>query len=278
MADKTSAARAERDDRVAGGRRGNAASKAHAAAPASEISATQLDRLIHERTRLAIVSALAVNPSLSFTELKQLLGASDGNLSVHARKLEGCGPHRLHEIIFRSSSKNRVPPDGKRPARSRALSGSHGSTDSRDPRGLRKEIFLTIHFAPESTLMQTGAPGLHVAIVMDGNGRWAAARGLLRSEGHRAGVDAVRRVVAAAPELGVGTLTVFALSSDNWRRPGPEIAALLALFEEYLLHESRACAEHGVQIRVIGRRDRIPPSLASAIQFARTGNGFRAND
>ncbi len=103
---------------------------------------------------------------------------------------------------------------------------------------------------------------------MDGNGRWAAARGLLRSEGHRAGVDAVRRVVAAAPELGVGTLTLYALSSDNWRRPGPEIAALLGLFEEYLLHESQVCAENGVRIRVIGRRDRIPQSLASAIQFA----------
>jgi undecaprenyl diphosphate synthase len=127
---------------------------------------------------------------------------------------------------------------------------------------------LTIHFALESTLAQTAPPGLHVAIVMDGNGRWAAARGLLRSEGHRAGVDAVRRVVAAAPELGVGTLTLYALSSDNWRRPGPEIAALLGLFEEYLLHESQVCAENGVRIRVIGRRDRIPQSLASAIQFA----------
>jgi undecaprenyl diphosphate synthase len=90
----------------------------------------------------------------------------------------------------------------------------------------------------------------------------------LRSEGHRAGVDAVRRVVAAAPELGVGTLTLYALSSDNWRRPGPEIAALLALFEQYLLQESGVCAEHGVRIRVIGRRDRIPQSLAAAIQFA----------
>jgi undecaprenyl diphosphate synthase len=103
---------------------------------------------------------------------------------------------------------------------------------------------------------------------MDGNGRWAATRGFLRSEGHRAGVEAVRRVVAAAPEFGIGTLTLFALSSDNWRRPGPEIAALLALFEEYLLHESRACAARGVQIRVIGRRDRIPDSLATAIEFA----------
>jgi DNA-binding MarR family transcriptional regulator len=104
MADKTSAARAERDDRAAGGRRSNTASKPHAGAPTSEISATQLDRLIHERTRLAIVSALAVNPSLSFTELKQLLGASDGNLSVHARKLEDAG-----HIACTKSFSDRVP-------------------------------------------------------------------------------------------------------------------------------------------------------------------------
>ncbi len=133
---------------------------------------------------------------------------------------------------------------------------------------MRKGKILPIHFANESTLTALDPAPLHVAIVMDGNGRWAAARGLLRPEGHRAGVEAVRRVVAAAPELGIGTLTLYALSSDNWQRPGPEIAALLALFEEYLLQESRTCAEHGVQIRVIGRRDRIPNSLASAIQFA----------
>ncbi|MFZ0038669.1 MAG: transcriptional regulator [Candidatus Acidiferrales bacterium] len=104
MADKTSAARAERDDRATGGRRGSAASKPRAGASSSEISATQLDRLIHERTRLAIVSALAVNPSLSFTELKQLLGASDGNLSVHARKLEDAG-----HIACTKSFSDRVP-------------------------------------------------------------------------------------------------------------------------------------------------------------------------
>ena len=127
---------------------------------------------------------------------------------------------------------------------------------------------MAIHFTNESTLSKTGPHGLHVAIVMDGNGRWAAARGLLRSEGHRAGVEAVRRVVDAAPELGIGTLTLYALSSDNWQRPGPEIAALLALFEEYLLHECQHCAELGVRIRVIGRRDRIPRSLAAAIQSA----------
>jgi DNA-binding MarR family transcriptional regulator len=104
MADKTNAARAERDDRAPGERRGSAASKSRAGASSSEISATQLDRLIHERTRLAIVSALAVNPSLSFTELKQLLGASDGNLSVHARKLEDAG-----HIVCTKSFSDRVP-------------------------------------------------------------------------------------------------------------------------------------------------------------------------
>ena len=127
---------------------------------------------------------------------------------------------------------------------------------------------MATHFAAESTLTLPAQRGLHVAIAMDGNGRWAAARGLLRSEGHRAGVEAVRRVVAAAPELGIATLTLFALSSDNWQRPGPEVAALLALFEEFFLRESEALAQQGVEICVIGRRDRIPCSLVSAIRFA----------
>jgi DNA-binding MarR family transcriptional regulator len=103
MADKTNAARALREDRPAG-RRATAATKPRVAASGSELSATQLDRLIHERTRLAIVSALAANPSLSFTELKQLLRASDGNLSVHARKLEDAG-----YIACTKSFSDRVP-------------------------------------------------------------------------------------------------------------------------------------------------------------------------
>jgi DNA-binding MarR family transcriptional regulator len=93
MADKSNAARVERDEKSLAGRRGAApaAGKPRAAAAAPELSATQLDRLIHERTRLAIVSALAANPTLTFTELRELLRASDGNLSVHARKLEDAG-------------------------------------------------------------------------------------------------------------------------------------------------------------------------------------------
>lgn len=109
---------------------------------------------------------------------------------------------------------------------------------------------------------------LHVAILLDGNGRWAASRGLPRSEGHRAGVAAVRRIVRAAPPLGIGVLTLYAFSSNNWERPASEVTSLLGLLEEFLRSEASECAKHGVRIRIIGRRDRIPPSLVSAIQFA----------
>lgn len=111
-------------------------------------------------------------------------------------------------------------------------------------------------------------PGLHVAIVMDGNGRWAAARGLPRAAGHRAGVEAVRRVVRAAPGLGIGTLTLYAFSSDNWRRPETEVRALFALLREYLDSAAAECAANGVRLHVIGRRDRIPLTLARAVERA----------
>ncbi len=116
---------------------------------------------------------------------------------------------------------------------------------------------------------QTNAsPGLHVAILLDGNGRWAGSRGLARSEGHRAGVDSVRRVVRAAPSLGIGTLTLYAFSSDNWGRPMSEVSSLLGLLEEYFRTEAAKCAAEGVRLRVIGRRDRLPPSLKQAIDAA----------
>jgi undecaprenyl diphosphate synthase len=112
------------------------------------------------------------------------------------------------------------------------------------------------------------APKIHVAILMDGNGRWAAARGLPRSEGHRAGVAAVRRVVRVAPQLGIGTLTLYAFSSDNWERPAAEVASLLNLLEDYLRADASECAARGVRLRVIGRRDRLPKSLVEAIDSA----------
>jgi undecaprenyl diphosphate synthase len=111
-------------------------------------------------------------------------------------------------------------------------------------------------------------PKLHVAILLDGNGRWAASRGLPRSEGHRAGVAAVRRIVGAAPSLGISTLTLYAFSSNNWERPASEVISLLGLLEDYLRTQAEICVREDVRLRVIGRRDRIPRSLVEAIESA----------
>ena len=107
---------------------------------------------------------------------------------------------------------------------------------------------------------------LHVAIIMDGNGRWAAARGRSRSVGHRLGVRAVRRVVETAPSLGIGTLTLFAFSSDNWQRPAHEVGHLMRLFHIYLRTEVETCVRNGVRLSVIGQRDELPPSLRAVIE------------
>jgi len=107
---------------------------------------------------------------------------------------------------------------------------------------------------------------LHVGIIMDGNGRWAARRGLPRFAGHRAGVAAVRRVVERACELELGTLTVYAFSADNWRRPPAEVRSLMGLIAAYLRVEAAKLREQGVRLEAIGRRDRIPAVLLRAIQ------------
>ena len=112
-------------------------------------------------------------------------------------------------------------------------------------------------------------PGrLHVAIIMDGNGRWAAAGGRPRLAGHRAGAEAVRRTVEAAPHLGVGTLTLYAFSADNWKRPQSEVRMLFHLFEEHLRTQTAKCVENGIRLSVIGRRDRLPARLLRAIDTA----------
>jgi undecaprenyl diphosphate synthase len=115
----------------------------------------------------------------------------------------------------------------------------------------------------------TGAyPGLHVGIIMDGNGRWATARGRPRTAGHAEGARAVRRVVEAAPTAGIGTLTLYAFSADNWRRPSREVSSLMALFRRYLHSETARCVENGVRLSIIGRRDRLGQALRRAIQVA----------
>ncbi len=110
-----------------------------------------------------------------------------------------------------------------------------------------------------------GSCKLHVGIIMDGNGRWATRRRLSRLRGHEAGVEAIRRVVEAAPQQGVGTLTLYAFSSDNWRRPKAEVSALMALLRFYLANEIESLVRNGVRLTVIGRRDRLPEGLSAAI-------------
>ena len=108
--------------------------------------------------------------------------------------------------------------------------------------------------------------GLHVGLIMDGNGRWACARGLPRTEGHRRGADAVRRAVEAAPDLGIATLTLYAFSADNWRRPAAEVSTLMRLLQSFLVRERTRCRRHGVRLALIGRRDRLSPALVRAIE------------
>ena len=110
------------------------------------------------------------------------------------------------------------------------------------------------------------AKPLHVAIVMDGNGRWAEAQGLPRSAGHRAGVEAVHRVVRFAPAFGIGVLTLFAFSSQNWERCPEEVGSLFGLLERFFYDQALHAAEHDVRISAIGRRDRLPSVLVSAIE------------
>ncbi|ALG71635.1 UDP pyrophosphate synthase [Azospirillum thiophilum] len=101
----------------------------------------------------------------------------------------------------------------------------------------------------------------HVAIIMDGNGRWAKARGLPRTAGHKKGVDAVRRTVEAARELGIGTLTIFSFSSENWRRPEEEVSDLMGLLRFYLRSEVAELHKAGIRLRVIGDRARLSDDI-----------------
>ncbi len=117
-------------------------------------------------------------------------------------------------------------------------------------------------------MKSTFSTKLHVGVIMDGNGRWAAARGLPRLAGHQAGVESVRRVAEAAPDQGVGTLTLYAFSSDNWRRPETEVSALMGLMRYYLRNETARLKEAGSRLTVIGRRDRLPDGLADEIAQA----------
>jgi undecaprenyl diphosphate synthase len=101
----------------------------------------------------------------------------------------------------------------------------------------------------------------HVAIIMDGNGRWAESRGLPRLQGHRRGVDRVREVVEACPDLGITHLTLFAFSTENWKRPEVEVVGLMRLFRRYIKKEGARLVAEGARVRFIGGRDRLEADL-----------------
>lgn len=132
---------------------------------------------------------------------------------------------------------------------------------------------------PQPDLQRNSPPmrPIHVAIISDGNGRWATSRGLPRSAGHRAGAQSARSVIEAAPRLGIHTLTLFALSAANWKRPPSEVSGILRILHEYLLTETSHCIDEGIRISIIGRRDRVPATLRQAIidSEAATAHGTR---
>src|SRR5215475_4260728 len=117
----------------------------------------------------------------------------------------------------------------------------------------------------------------HVAIIMDGNGRWAAERGLPRGEGHRRGVEALRRTVRAAGDLGIGFLTIFSFSAENWTRPPAEIRELMGLLRRFIRNDLADLHKSGVRVRVIGERDDLDPDirrlLEEAEELTKSNNG-----
>ena len=122
---------------------------------------------------------------------------------------------------------------------------------------------------PPETSDKDGS-NLHVAIIMDGNGRWAKARGLPRSFGHRAGVQALKRTVEAAPDCGIARLTVFGFSTENWRRPVQEVSELMGLLKTYVNSDLDRLAKEGVNVRVLGRRTGLTPDILEVIERAET--------
>ncbi len=113
----------------------------------------------------------------------------------------------------------------------------------------------------------SGGP-LHVALIMDGNGRWAESRGLPRAMGHREGVQALKRTVQAAPDFGIRCLTVFGFSTENWRRPAEEVSDLMGLVRSYVASDLNRLAREGVRVRVLGRRTGLPADIAEIIERA----------
>lgn len=126
-------------------------------------------------------------------------------------------------------------------------------------------------------IRQGGAVPAHIAVIMDGNGRWAQSRGLPRPAGHQAGMAAVRDLVEGGLQAGVKVLTLFAFSQENWQRPQAEIDALMLLLEEYIARETDSLTGHGVQVRILGDLDRLGPAALAAVERLTRATGEGRN-
>ncbi len=131
---------------------------------------------------------------------------------------------------------------------------------------------------PNAKLGDKPAVPRHVAIIMDGNGRWAAARGLPRVEGHRRGVEALRRTIRAAGEIGIGTITIFSFSSENWSRPATEVHELMGLLRRFIRNDLAELHKSNVRVRIIGEREALDPDigrlLVEAEELTRNNSGL----
>ena len=129
----------------------------------------------------------------------------------------------------------------------------------------------------EAEVPQNAVPR-HVAIIMDGNGRWAAARGLPRAEGHRRGVEALRRTIRAAGELGIGVITIFSFSAENWSRPASEVRELMGLLRRFIRNDLAELHQSNVRVRIIGEREGLDPDigrlLVEAEDLTRANSGL----
>jgi len=132
---------------------------------------------------------------------------------------------------------------------------------------LFSSILASKKYSSQDKIRKSNIPK-HVAIIMDGNGRWATKRHLPRSAGHRAGVESLREIINASIEIGVDYLTVYSLSSENWKRPESEIKFLMKLFLATIRNELRLLMEYGVRLRLIGDRGSLPPEVVEAYEEA----------
>ena len=240
-------------------------------------STHSLDPLIHAHVRLKILSALASGQALGFRDLKIGLNTSDGNLSRHAQKLEQAGyitcqksfQGRMPRTEYRLTSKGALALQVYVEQMERVLQVARSSLRV----GGRVEKRAGCTRCMGKGLSVCGC--LHVAIIMDGNGRWAKRRGLPRTAGHHAGIRSLRKTVEVAVQRQIHTLTLYAFSSDNWQRPQHEVRALMRILAAQLPAQAAHCVQKNIRLSGIGRRDRLPFPVLQALMRAeaRTKNG-----